>query len=1260
MVFIRQGISAVGANTDSDHDEDEVAGLVKILDKKDFARITRGLDVATRKLKATGPSERSKNVLDLSSQLSLFEALCCEALLADETLLKQHFQEPFKLVQTNRKLKILHYAPAATVFLFEKDHDRRSWATHVWEKYKNVPTVEDFDFAIRDTLLRNLQSAFGVVTDLTLLERLWHGVSLIVNKLDKNLVTHSLRALDIDIYKLALEHLRYDTEGFLSVLQAIQKLLGLAPADFWDAMGAISPTTVIEQVFNNPRYDRIIEGAKESDNYDTSALNTVLSWIKSFMASLKTDHQARACRSLDFQLLDRLQADRFPPHARLECKRIGLATLAWTLTNCNKDSGTLTHTGRIVTAETLSIASDYIKDIISIPSLPAGHKIQESCGETCLKIIKAALALECKSLRTDQDALKHNQELPDGFSSYSPAIWDAVVQHLDRGNVTVARAALVGINDLTGLEKFKINADETYSKEKSGFNLKFGRLTHLVCQILERINDFDPTDLDKLFRHSDTATALVASLFSPDPTLYEAGVNLIKSISAESARREAIGHLLHVFLETTLNAFSWAIRRIARNKTYASCPRMLKTSADVLDILCDSQNGLLRNRPLSGLPEIEALENFWEHQWEGLRVIYETTEDWGREKVADSNGLKEFCRDTMQLSERLFDQYSVFANAIESTTRIKQEDGVAEGQGNNIAKELLQHPAKIMEAMVKWLRLRDEFLVKASVELTKKVLGRLTEQGMTIAEGPCKFLEQVLKNGPQAKTKLQPQEKAEIARALEENLGHTITVAERDREQSDTLSNRYQKLPQAIKKRTKATVIDLDAWRSKAKSGQVIEVSDDDEFGDSDILEQELLSISRSSNLMKEMKAATAATAAKSKPVPPQDRKPSTHTVRQQKPAQPVKTGIQSDADRALFRDKREKEREAKKKRDAETLALVKKKASVGMSGQILGEGSALGSLGVKGKDHAPKTSSMMVSSGSESDSEDSLDEQLFGPKTANVPDALREYNANRAMPAKVRGPVKKARQARSAKDMRARLAPDLTPLHKTILSWDFFHNGDFPPGSDRDNYSLVSNTFRTPLDYQNTFEPLLILEAWQGFLKSKEEGGFKAFEVKVANRMTVDAFLEVSTTMSMAEGKELGISEADIVLMSKGQSPANEARQPHCLARVFKISRKKGTMDITYRANIGNGLVALMVPGSTLYALKILSITPLEREYGALLGLKYFDLCDEIIRARSSPLLDYTEKQLGPFVANYNINIAQAKAVRSAVDNDAFTLIQG
>ncbi|KAK4692336.1 senataxin, partial [Lecanoromycetidae sp. Uapishka_2] len=808
-----------------------------------------------------------------------------------------------------------------------------------------------------------------------------------------------------------------------------------------------------------------------------------------------------------------------------------------------REDGTLSYTGRIVAAEALEVASEYIKDVINIPNLPAEDKAQVSCAETCLKIIKHALRLECKSLRTDQGALKHDQELPNGFDSYSPAIWDAVVQHLDRGNVKVARAALVGINDLTGLEKFKINADEMNAKEKSSFN-----------------------------------------------------------------------------------------------------------------------NGLLRTQDISGRDTAKALEKFWRHQWESLGVIYDMTETWSRAKVADTQILKDFCRDTMQLSEHLFDQYSVFASAIDSAVPIKLEEANSNAQENQVGMELVQHPAKIMEAMAKWLRLRDEYLMETSVNLTKKVLGRLTDLGMVVAPGPCRFLELVLTNGPSAKTNISPQEKAEIARALEANLGHPVLPAgDVDQDQSDTPSDWSGKPLIPVKKNNRNGTIDLDTWRSNAKSSpRLVEISDDD-FGDSDA-ERQVLSVSRSAELMKDMEASIAARnkaaqvgKAKASAFPPREQK----SVKLPKP---VKPSGPSDADRVLFREKREKEREAKKRRDAESIAQFKKKASVGIAGQTLGEGSGLESIGVRGKDHAPKSSSMMVSSGSESESDDDLDHELFGtgPRSSKTSQAYQDLSLAKAMQVKVKGPIKKTRQVRSAKDMRARLAPDLTGLHKTILSWDFFHNGDFPPGSERNDYSLVSNTFRTPNDYENTFEPLLILEAWQGFLKSKEEGGFKVFEVKVANRMTVDAFLELGTTMSMMEGKEQGISEADIVLISKGQSPADDAQQPHCLARVHKISRKKGSMEITYKANAGNSLVASMVPNSTLYAVKISSLTPLEREYGALLGLKYFDLCDEVIRAKPSPLLEYSDKQLAPLVANYRINIAQAKAVRSAIDNDAFTLIQG
>ena len=1241
-----------------------MGALIEIFNARDIERIRRGLGDATRKLLATDPQGRHKDVLDLASQLALFEALCCEAFFLNESHMQEHFQHPFRLVQTNRRLRITQYVPGATAFLFDTDRERWSWATHTWSRYKTAPTKEDFDFAIRDSLLLNMRRVLGPVADLTILQRLWYGVGLIIKKLDNNLVTHSLRALEIDVFRLALEHLSHDMDGFRYLVQTIHGLLELAPKDFWDSMGTISPTTFIEQVFNNPQFDILVMKANEEEDYESSALRDLLAWIRPFMTSLQTVHQAGACRSLGFQLLDRLQADRFPVYARVECKRTGFATLGWTLINCNKEGVTLSPTGLIVAAETLEVTSTYVKEIIEIPSLPTNNKLYEHCADICLKIIKVALALECKSLKTDREALKQNREFSDGFASYSPAIWDAVVQHLDRGNVAVAKAALIGINDLTGLEKLKghldenheAKVDEVYAKAKSGFNVKFGRLTHLVCQILERINDFGPSDLDNLFRHSDTATALVASLFSPDMNLYEAGINLIKSISSESARKEAIGHLLRTFLETTLNAFSWSIRRIARNRTFASCPRMLKTSSDVLDVLCDLQHGLLRTRSLIGMSEVKALENFWECQWAGLRVIYEMTEEWSRAKVADSNVLKEFCRDTMQFSERFFDQYSIFATAIDLANPIKQEESIVEAP-QKAGKRLLEHPAHIMEAMSKWLRLRDIFLVEISVKLTHKVLDRLTEWSMTLAEGPCKFLEQVINNGPQGRTHLKPQEKAELARALESNLGRTVASADTDGEQSGPGSDHNREQPLPLKKSTKAGSIDFNAWKSNAKSSQsVLEISDD-EFGDSDIQNQNLLSLGRSTEWMKDRPRSIVAS---KKTTETRDHKPSTVLMREKGAFKGVKGVALCDADRALFREKREREREAKKKRDAETLAMVKKKAAVGISGQTLGEGSCLASLGVKGKDHAPKTSSMMLSSGSESETENDLDQELFRTKPSKSVGPVQGYQIGRAIQTGYQGPVKKTRQVRSAKDMRARLAPDLTVLHKTILSWDFFHYGDFPPGSERQDYSLVTNSFRTPIEYQSTFEPLLILEAWQGFLKSKEESNFKTFEIKVANRMTVDAFLEVSTTMSMSEGKELGIAEADVVLISKHPSPAAEAQQPHCLARVFRVSRKKSVMEITYRANAVNGLVTSMIPKSTLFGVKVLSITPLEREYGAMLGLKYFDLCDEVTRARPSPLLDYSDKQLGPLVANYNINPAQAKAVKSAVDNDAFTLIQG
>lgn len=1169
--------------------------------------------------------------------------------------MENYLDEPFRLIQTNKRLRLARYVPAATIFLFDTSQEKCLWAMQAWSKLPSPITKGDFDFAVRDPLLQNLKTASELITDLSFNQRFWYGIRQIIENLDNEIITHSLRAMEVDLFRVALEHLQYKTPALRFLMQTMQKLLEVAPKDYWDSMGAISPTTVIEQVFNNPQYDQFMQEARPDEEFGTSALNDMLSWIKPFLASLQIGHQAQACRSLTFQLIDRLQADRFPEYTRTECYRAGLEVLIWALESCNKSDLISKPVSQIVAVECLEVTSTYIMKILEIPALSSKSDLSTSLMAPCLTTVKAALTLECKSLRADKETILQKQGIPSRLDPYSEVIWDIVVKRLNGRNVVLAGAALAGITDLPGLEKFRTDLENTNVEAKKRFNHTLSTITHRVCEMLQRMNDFNPDDLDDLYRHPDTSTALFAALFSPDASTYDAAVDLIKNVSSESGRREAIRHLLLPFFSTTLTSLSRSLRWITRKRSFTLCPNMLKTCTDTLEALGDYGSGVLRTRPLSSASEVEALENFWEQQWQALKVIYEMTEEWGKNKVQDTRAMRDFCRDTMNFSDRLFDQYSLYASAINSAI---SDTEVMEGKplDRKAGKELLRLPASAMEAMVQWLKLRDVQLAGTAVNLTKKVLDRLTEWDIKVDQAPRESLERIIQNGPQGRTHLTPQEKAELRRALEANLGHSISPIDTDQEQSNrNLTTSLTKV-----KKSKSGTIDLQAWRSKANLPvTVVDHSDDEEFGDSDILDQDILSVSHSVELLKEQQSSRSSSrdAVHVSSIRATLLRPDKRTIKS------AKNGNQLHADQLSFREKREKERAAKKKRDAEELAIVKKRiANKNTSENAIEEGSVLGQIGLKGKDHAPKVASLMVSSDSETDSDDQLDHDIFGggSKPSKISDAVREYQSSRMKQAREPQPIKKTKQVRSAKDMRARLAPSLVSLHSTILSWDFFHSGDFPPGSERQDYSLVTNVFRHPSDYQKTFEPLLVLEAWQAFLKAKEEGNFKPFQISVANRCTVDSFIEVSTAMTAADAKIFTLSEADVVLMSKAPSPTNDADQPHCFARIFKIVRKKNVIEIAYRVSVRNSLIPFMVQNATLFGSKIHSLTPLEREYGALLGLQYFDLCDEIIKAKPSPLLQYAEKQIAPLVANYRINVAQAKAVKSAIDNDGFTLIQG
>ena len=1223
----------------SEYDEEDVETFTHIIDDRDFERIKSGLDQAAEALRSLPPEGRRQSALAKSCRrgiFALFEALTNEKFLARKDLVENHFDETFDLVQTMKPLIVAHYVPAMTMFAFDRNDKRFHWAKESWRKIAETPrrsgflSEEDFDFAVRRPLCHEFDVVLMAMPDSDGVNRFWRALKMIIEQLTPDLITHGLRSMDQDLYRIALDHLQIDSHGLIPILQSVRTLLTRGPKDFWDAMGAIAPTTVIEQIFNSPYFDKFI--ASVSTTNCAARLEDVLGWIKPFMASLSTSHKPRACRSLAFQLLKRLQADRFPSLGRTHCYSVGMGILFQTLHDCNEKTFAFDAVGRVVAIDTLAVFREYLDDIMAKTFRNNESSIGSPLHAACVDALAEAIELECHLLRSDRDKIHSEPKLPAGFSTYVPVFWESLHENFNFGGAELARIALAGMYELVGLEGFESKQTLPRPTEQTEFNSILKKLGQTCCSILERVGDSSPQRLSSLASGPVLLRNFLSPLFSSDQEVSESGASVLKSASEAYVRRDALSYFLNAQLAETLDGVSWAIMEISKSKVFGPCPRTLKICADVMDVLCDSQDGILGTISLT----VEAKKSaraFWAGLWDFLHTTYKYTQQWADHvKVAV---MKEFCRDVMQFSDRVVREFSIFDSATsrQSWMDSGNENKRARAPQDEEGGALLLDPSKTLTAMIGYLKLRDEYLLSTSVDLIQSLVTQLSSKKMVLAPDATRELER-LTVAKSKHTNMTGQQKAEILKVLEENIGRPAGPQEKVQETGG-------KVEQDAKASLKQGAINIGDWSKKAKTT-------------TDIYE-DIASITPAARMLKEQQ--------RPRPSAPDHKSALSMLTKEKKPLPPPALDKRKEAETQAFLKSREQAKREKQRRDAEAVAKQKKHLQPNtMAGQTAGEGSALEGIGNLGKDHRPRGTGMWVSSDSEEDSDEELDRELFGsPEKKKQSGAVKDYKASKAQQLKAQMPVKKQRQVRTTKDMLARVAPDLSPLHKSILGWDFFHESDFPPGSSRPDYKVVAEEFRTAAEYRSTFEPLLLLEAWQGLRQAREEGNARPFKLETKSRMTSDhSLVEIGASMDPALLKELKLSEADILLISKDFSKRAEAGLPNCLARIKKITRQAAKVEITIRVAHGTPMIDSLGINVTVRAEKITSMIPLEREYGGLCGLEYYDLCDEIIRATPSPLLKYSEQTISRVSQNYELNAAQSKAVQSAVDNDSFTLIQG
>ncbi|KAF5019905.1 hypothetical protein F66182_8067 [Fusarium sp. NRRL 66182] len=1231
-------------------DEDVVGDIQVMLEGRDVERIQLSLQWAKsfiEKIISAGTAFKKSQLGEHLSEvhISVYEALCCMPYMEDPGR-RATFQYVFQRLQGKSGLKLgtKEPLPGMTYFIFDlKNQDRRKWAT---DNYQNLDTsamtLEQFDWAVSGGLTRAIDDICRKDPQATEswpeMEQFWQGFNEILRTLTADVILQRLRGLELKpgsfhVYDLLFRHIQFcPAESVLVMtITVLTNFLKKAPRAFWDVIGDARPNVIADLLFASPGYKNLLRQSLDDcwTGFDSgsSLVPFPTSWVDPWLQSLGRDRRYDACEVLMHTLFESLARDQsIGEPGRAACIRAGFDALQLTMsTFLDHDTKIGAGTTHLYACAAFNLVMKY-KDLI-LRNLRAPGQEREGwqtfqVANAAKKAMQTAMKLDMKIFAEEYIACFEGKQLQSAVTRDSKVFWQGIVEMFDLSTeqIDLARDVVLSLEPLIGVEQVRaLKSDDKLSDSSKNFNRSLAGTVDILGNLLGRMSELDATDLNTLFNDRLAFQGTISLSTHGEPGLSEAASELLKSWTGELSQSSAFEQMSQLHPDQTLSSIVWALERILKPPNpWGPIRPILNMSRDILRGLTDPMSGVLRVKTLEPISAAKVLR-WWSEQWRFVSTACRNIEGWSR--YIQNAVMTEFCREIMELAEALVAEDGLITSAISKAMGKSEEDTMSQ-----ILIPAKQH----FGGMENMIRLKDKWLVDVTVRVLCKILTRLRENNHEINPASRRLItDACLPTSIPGKyvrsTNMTDQQRAELLQALgqndEEVQIYQLGVAQKAQTPKDQ-----------IKKQSK-----LDAWSKSGTSATGTITTPSSRSNRDDVLE---LSSSIDSPILKQLEAQQAKAKAKAMlKIKPKLKVPDQKAI-------------------SALKESRQREKAEKAKRDA--AAIAKAKALRGET--VPGEGSGLLSLGLSGKDHG-RSEIMVNSSDEESEEEEEesdVDNELAalstgGQKTLDEAERRRQQ----ALRDKIRRPVKKVRQQRSVKEMRARLIPPMDRLHNTILAWDIFHGGNEPPNGPA--ASEVATKYSNPRNYQDTFFPLLASEAWRSFVTAKDEITSQPFGMKIASRASVDSYLEATFTMPVVQNRERGVSEGDIILVSEAENPLTDPTARHCLARVHRITYKKELIEITYRvASRNNPMTQVLTPNVSVFGVKITNMTTIEREYAALESLQYYDLMDEILNAEPSPILRYGEEKVNNCMENYALNQGQAMAVLGAHDNDGFTLIQG
>lgn len=508
---------------------------------------------------------------------------------------------------------------------------------------------------------------------------------------------------------------------------------------------------------------------------------------------------------------------------------------------------------------------------------------------------------------------------------------------------------------------------------------------------------------------------------------------------------------------------------------------LVRCFTDIIEVLCASPDGLLHSsrflRPADDKGPASELPKLWTLMTKSITVIFKRTPLWST--YFQNEDMIVWMRDALIFGRDMLAQWRV----IETAASSRSPPTKGRGKLSSIGKKMVNDLQLVLPELARWLRLTDEELLHQSFSLLQSLLDCFRETGIQPSEAGMskltKHIENARKDDPaHPKTRLDSTRLSKLEVAL--------ASFEEDDDEVEIIS--YNIAP-------KKPIISIKE-PSKPK------------------VESRLHSVGG--------KLAFD----KSKPA-----------VKLPPPARASSSKSSSSASSHYFTAD-----------DQQQLDSIKSLPTFHKSAQapvLTPSASKLpGQSVVKRRNTGPKNEGLAQRAAPEtSDSSDSESDDDDAPPEAGLASLVKFQRSP-----KIKKPVerrqiktldiptqKNAMQERlirrdEARRTALRLKPNLSGLHKALLSWDYNHDGSEPPG-DKVQRIRVPDKFVDYDEYRRVFEPLLLLECWSQIVQSKEEVP-ESYECKISSRQFSNEWLDLDVTFPGNLNKGWYLAETDVVLM--------------------------------------------------------------------------------------------------------------------------------